>query len=158
MKMRADFRRSANHRSRGMVLGWMLLVAVIACPAQAPKPGIVRPLASVNFAQDDDVKCLVVVLENGDPDSGPSTFVMKAAPNCVVAPHYHPAEEQLMVVRGEFSTGMTGMKDTVLAAGGFAMMPGKQTHWFTCTSKEGCLMFVTFDRKYDIVWVKREKP
>jgi hypothetical protein len=24
-------------------------------------------------------------------------------------------------------------------------------------SKEGCLMFVTFDRTYDIVWVQDEK-
>jgi quercetin dioxygenase-like cupin family protein len=141
---------------RGMPFTALLIVAVIARPVQAPKQGVVRPLTDVKFAQDDDVKCLVGVVENGDPDSGPSTFIFKAAPNCVVAPHYHTAEEQLIVVRGEVSTGMSGMKDMVLGAGGFAMMPSKQTHWFTCTSKEGCLMFVTFDRKYDIVWVKQE--
>jgi quercetin dioxygenase-like cupin family protein len=157
MEMRLRFCQFADHRLRGISSATLLLVAAIACTAQAPKPGIVRPLGDVKFAPDDDVKCLVDVLENGDPDSGPSTFVMKASPNCVVAPHYHTAEEQLMVVRGEVTTGMAGMRDTVLAAGGFAMMPSKQIHWFTCTSKEGCLMFVTFDRKYDIVWVKQEK-
>jgi hypothetical protein len=30
-------------------------------------------------------------------------------------------------------------------------------HWFTCKSKEPCLMFVTFDRKYDVVWAKPPK-
>jgi quercetin dioxygenase-like cupin family protein len=125
--------------------------------AQEAKRGVVKPLADVKFDPDDDVKCLRGVVETGNPDTGPSTFLLKAAANCAVAPHYHTAEEQLIVVSGDVLTGMQGMKETLLSAGGFAMMPGKQTHWFTCTSKDGCLMFVTFDRKYDIVWVKDEK-
>jgi hypothetical protein len=52
---------------------------------------------------------------------------------------------------------MEGMKDAVLGPGGFAMMPGKAPHWFTCTAKEECLMFVTFDRAYDVVWIKPNK-
>jgi hypothetical protein len=52
---------------------------------------------------------------------------------------------------------MQGMQDTVLGPGGFAMMPSKQPHWFTCTAKEECLMFVSFDRPYDIVWLKANK-
>ena len=137
----------------------MLLCAVAAGSAQGPRQGVVRPLSAIKFAADDDVKCLAGVLENGDPASGPSTFILKAPAGCVVAPHYHTAEEQLIVVRGEVSTGMEGMAETVLGAGGFAMMPGKAVHWFTCTaaSKDGCVMFVTFDRTYDIVWVKEKK-
>jgi quercetin dioxygenase-like cupin family protein len=142
---------------RLLALGMLLFVTTMAVWAQTARQGVVNPLSSVKFAQDDDVKCLQSVLENGDPDSGPSTFLLKATSNCVVAPHYHTAEEQLLVVRGEVLTGMQGMKEAVLGAGGFAMMPSKATHWFTCGSKEGCLMFVTFDRKYDIVWVKQEK-
>jgi quercetin dioxygenase-like cupin family protein len=142
---------------RALPFAAALLVAVLAGFAQAPKQGVVRPLSEVKFAQDDDVKCLVGVPENGNPDSGPSTFLLKAAPNCVVAPHYHTAEEQLLVVRGDVSTGMEGMRETVLSSGGFAMMASKQTHWFTCKSNDGCLMFVTFDRTYDIVWVKQGK-
>jgi hypothetical protein len=42
----------------------------------------------------------------------------------------------------------------VLAPGGFAMMPSKQPHWFACTAKQECLMFITFERPYDIVWLK----
>jgi quercetin dioxygenase-like cupin family protein len=89
--------------------------------------------------------------------TGPSTAIMKAKPNCVVPPHYHTAEEQLIIVKGDVSTGMEGMKDTVLGPGGFAMMPSKAPHWFSCTAKEECLMFVTFDRVYDIVWLKPNK-
>jgi len=31
-----------------------------------------------------------------------------------VPAHYHTAEEQLLIVRGEVSTGMEGMADTLL--------------------------------------------
>jgi quercetin dioxygenase-like cupin family protein len=156
-KIGISFGTPANKILRVTPFVAMLLFAVVAGSAQSPKQGTVRPLAAAKFAPDDDIKCLADVLENGDPASGASTFLLKAAANCVVPPHYHTAEEQLMVVRGDVLTGMQGMSPVVLGAGGFAMMPSKQVHWFTCNSKEGCLMFVTFDRTYDIVWVKPDK-
>jgi quercetin dioxygenase-like cupin family protein len=121
------------------------------------KTGIVRQLSEVRFPAGEGPDCLQFFLENGDMKTGPSTAIMKAKPNCVVPPHYHTAEEQLIIVKGDVSAGMEGMKDTVLSPGGFAMMPSKVPHWFTCTAKEECLMFVTFDRAYDIVWIKPDK-
>ena len=138
------------------VLG-IVLALTLSVSAQAPKSGIARPLSQVKFPPGEGPDCLQFFLENGDLNSGPSTAIMKATPNCVVPPHYHTAEEQLIIVRGEVSTGMEGMADTVLGPGGFAMMPSKAPHWFTCTKKEECLMFVTFDRAYDIVWLKEKK-
>lgn len=141
---------------------WTLLFALVfmmalAISAQVPSQGIVKRLSEVKFPPDDDVKCLQFELESGDLDKGASTAIMKAAPGCVVPPHYHTAVEQLMIVRGEVSTGMEGMSAVALGPGGFALMPSKHVHWFTCTGKEECLMFVTFDRAYDIVWVKEKK-
>lgn len=135
----------------------LVAVAISAAPSETPSAGIVRPVSGVKFLPDDDVKCLQFVLETGDLETGPSTAIMKAAPGCVVPPHYHTAVEQLMIVQGEVSTGMEGMPEANLGPGGFAMMPSKRVHWFTCSTKEDCLMFVTFDRAYDIVWVKSNK-
>lgn len=142
--------------SRAIYAFLLLLTVALAICAQAPKRGIVKPLADVKFPGDDEPKCLQFALENGDLKTGPTTAVMKATPNCVIPPHYHTAEEQLIIVRGEVSTGMEGMQETVLGPGGFAMMPSKRVHWFSCTAKEECVMFVTFDRAYDIVWVKQK--
>jgi quercetin dioxygenase-like cupin family protein len=124
---------------------------------QNSQHGIVTPLASANLVFDGEPACLKVARENGDPDTGPSTFLLEAPSACVVPAHYHTAEEQLMVVRGDVLTGMDGMAEATLGPGGFAMMPSKAMHWFTCKSKDTCLMFVTFDRKYDIVWAKPPK-
>jgi quercetin dioxygenase-like cupin family protein len=147
-----------------IVLGFAPLVILLVLGAtslrgqgQNSAHGIVTPLASANLVFDGEPACLKVARENGDPDIGPSTFLLEAPSGCVVTAHYHTAEEQLMVVRGDLLTGMDGMAEATLGPGGFAMMPSKAMHWFTCKSKDTCLMFVTFDRKYDIVWAKPPK-
>jgi quercetin dioxygenase-like cupin family protein len=138
------------------VASFVLLFFAVAASlsSQEQDHGIVRPLSDVKFEPDDDVKCLDSLLESGDPGKGASTFILRASPNCMVPLHYHTAEEQLIVVSGDVETGMEGVTPRVLQAAGFAMMPSKEKHWFSCKSKDGCLMFVTFDRAYDIFWVK----
>ena len=135
----------------------IVLAAVRSPEGQGPHHGVLTPLASAKLASDGQPACLKSALENGDPQTGPSTFLLEAAPGCVVPAHSHTAEEQLTVIRGDVLTGMDGMPEATLGVGGFAMMPGKATHWFTCQSKGACLMFVTFDRTYDIVWGRPQK-
>ena len=153
-------------RTTRIVLGLAPLVILLVAVGAASRGqgqgktsphGIVTPLASANLVFDGEPACLKVARENGDPDKGASTFLLGAPSGCVVPPHYHTAEEQLMVVRGDVLTGMDGMPEQTLGPGGFAMMPSKAMHWFSCQSKSPCLMFVTFDRKYDIVWAKPQK-
>jgi quercetin dioxygenase-like cupin family protein len=114
-------------------------------------------LSAVKFAPDDDVKCLLSAVETGNPATGPSTIILKAPPNCLVPWHYHTAEEQLIVTEGSVRTEMDGMPAHALGPGGFAIMPSKVKHQFSCQSKTACVMFVTFDRTYDIFWVKDNK-
>jgi quercetin dioxygenase-like cupin family protein len=160
-KFQVGMRSHRSARATCLSLACFCLLLAVTLFAQAPerggKIGIVRQLADVKFPAGEGPDCLQFFLENGDMKTGASTAIMKAAPKCVVPPHYHTAEEQLIIVKGFVSTGMEGMKDTVLGPGGFAMMPSKAPHWFTCTDKEECLMFVTFDRAYDIVWLKPNK-
>jgi quercetin dioxygenase-like cupin family protein len=137
----------------------VILMVMIASrsEAQTKSHGVVRPLADVKFDPDDDVKCLLSAAETGDPAKGPSTFILKAPPNCLVPWHYHTAGEQLIVTQGSVQTEMEGMAGRALGPGGFAMMPGKAKHQFSCQSKTACVMFVTFDGTYDIFWVKDNK-
>ena len=130
----------------------VLLLSVVAS-AQSPRMGAARPLSQMKF-EGDETKCLSSATENGDPDTGPSTLILKAKPDCKVPWHYHTAEEQLIVTQGSVQAEMDGMSATMLESGGFAVMSSKVKHRFSCESKTECIMFVTFDRKYDIVWVK----
>jgi quercetin dioxygenase-like cupin family protein len=141
----------------GLRLVILLLLIASRFEAQTKNHGVVRPLAEVKFDPDDDVKCLLSAVENGDPAKGPSTIILKAPPNCLVPWHYHTAVEELTVVQGSVQTEMEGMPARALGPGGFAAMPSKAKHQFSCQSKTACVMFVTFDRTYDIFWVKDNK-
>src|SRR5216684_3818131 len=106
-------------RTTKMLLGLaalaMLLGAVGATlygRGQSAAHGVVTPLASANLVFDGEPACLKVARENGDPDIGASTFLLEAPSGCVVPAHYHTAEEELMVVRGDVLTGMDGMPET----------------------------------------------
>ena len=136
-----------------MLLGLMMTGILVAMPA-ATSDGIVRSLSQVSFEQDEDVKCLESSLESGNPQRGPSTYILRAPPKCIVPWHYHTAEEQLIVIRGSVLTEMDAMRSSMLGAGGFALMPSKKHHQFSCDSASECLMVVSFDRPYDIFWVK----
>jgi len=122
--------------------------------AQDAMTGAVKPFAAVRFAPDPDVACLLSALETGNPASGASTWILKAPVGCLVPWHSHTAQEQLIVVAGEVVAEMTGHPPTLLGPGGFAMMAGRMAHQFTCQGRDGCVMFVTFDRAYDIKWEK----
>jgi glyoxylate utilization-related uncharacterized protein len=121
--------------------------------AQGPAMGALKPLPSVQFLPDSDVKCLSSAIETGNPTTGPSTLILKAPSGCVVPWHSHTAQEQIMMVSGTIVAEMTGHPTTMLGPGGFAVMAGGMAHQFTCQDT-ACVMFVTFDRAYDIFWGK----
>jgi anti-sigma factor ChrR (cupin superfamily) len=115
--------------------------------------GVLRPLSSVQFLPDNDVKCLSSAIETGNPATGPSTLILKAPSGCVVPWHSHTAQEQVLMISGTIVAEMIGLPATMLGPGGFAAMAGGMAHQFTCQDT-ACLMFVTFDRAYDIFWGK----
>jgi quercetin dioxygenase-like cupin family protein len=137
---------------------WQLIayIALLSGAAQADeKPmGDIKPFTTVKFARDNDVKCLQSALEAGDPTKGSSTFILKAPAGCVVPWHYHTAQEQLIIIDGTVLAEMIDHPSTTLGPGGFAVMGGRMAHQFTCNGKAACVMFVTFDRAYDIFWGK----
>jgi quercetin dioxygenase-like cupin family protein len=144
-----------NHSS--LPIMFLAMFAILGFPRSLHlDEGIARPVSSVKFEQDSDVKCLMYAIEAGDPETGPSTHILRASPRCVIPWHYHTAEEQLVVIGGTVSTEMEGMVATSLGPGGFAMMPSKRNHQFWCGAGKECLMIVSFDRRYDIVWLKSD--
>ena len=141
--------------SHVLCIGILVLGAFITQPAfaQHSEAGHAMPLDQVQFHAGKKMPCLSSAAETGDPDTGPSTEILKASKDCVVPWHYHTAEEQLFVAGGTLLTEMEGMPAATLGRGGFAVMRGKQKHQFTCRSTDPCIVFVAFNQKYDIVWV-----
>jgi quercetin dioxygenase-like cupin family protein len=135
-------------------LGIFMLAPVVHAD---PMRGAVNSLESIRFEADSDVKCLLSAVETGNPDTGPSTIILKAPAGCVVPWHFHTAQEQAVVIRGVVKMEMSHSPAMSLGPGGFAVMPGKLPHQFACGGKEECLILVWFDAKYDIVWGRGSK-
>jgi len=138
---------------------WMLTACVAvfaggAAFARGMVTGAVKPLQSMQFSPDQDVKCLSSALETGAPTTGPSTWILKAPPGCMVPWHRHTAEEQLIIISGAVLAEMSDHPPTRLGPGGFAVMGSQMPHQFSCRGKSACLMIVSFDRAYDIFWGK----
>src|SRR5712664_3501046 len=101
---------NCSRRAAYISLASLCLLLAVTLSAQAPKTesksGIVRQLSEVRFPAGKGPDCLQFFLENGDMKTGPSTAIMKAKPKCVVPPHYHTADEQLLIVTGDVPPGM----------------------------------------------------
>ena len=59
-----------------------------------------------------------------------------------------------MVIKGELKIELTSLAATTLSPGGFAFLPSKEKHQFTCTHKSECLFFLMIDRACDGTWVR----
>ncbi len=145
---------TGRSNSRGTVLravAFAMLLAGVATAAtsDAPREAIIHPLANANFKSVSDLACLGTAVEVGDPGSGPSSVLLKADKNCATSWHFHSAEEQLMVIKGELKIETGDLQTATLGPGGFALLPSKAKHRFTCSRKSECLWFLMMDRKFD---------
>jgi quercetin dioxygenase-like cupin family protein len=143
-----------KQKTNWTLAGCLVIFISGATLAEDTVTGTIKPLSSVKFSADTDVKCLLSAVETGDPTTSRSTLILKASSGCVVPWHYHTAEEQLIVIGGTVLAEMADRQPTRLGPGGFAVMGGRMPHQFTCQSQVACLMIVAFDRAYDIYWGK----
>ena len=107
-----------------ILIGCIAIFAGGPSLAQGSATGALKPLPSVQFPPDSDVKCLSSAIETGNPETGASTWILKAPPGCLVPWHSHTAEEQMMLVAGRSVAEMTDHPPTLLGPGGFAVMAG----------------------------------
>jgi len=89
-----------------------------------------------------------MAVESGDPSKGPSVIVFKGTAGCKIPWHWHTPNEHVMIVSGSAKVEMKGGSSAILGAGGYAMMPSKHVHQFTCAT--ACAAFVNSDAAFDI--------
>ena len=95
--------------------------------------------------------CTTMAVESGDPSKGSSVIVFKATAGCKIPWHWHTPTEHVMIVSGSAKVEMKGGGNATLGPGGYAKMPSKHVHQFTCVS--ACSAFVYSDVAFDIHYV-----
>ena len=130
-------------------------VAMLACVflAYADDMGVMRKMAENKFAPMAGIPpCVTLAVESGDPSKGPSVILLKGPSGCLIPWHWHTPSEQVMIVSGSAKVQMKDSGSTaVLGPGGYAMMPSKHVHQFTCAS--ACSAFVSSDAAFDMHYV-----
>src|SRR5947208_13544817 len=127
-------------------------IALLACisMAHADDVGVLKKMSQNTFAPMPGLpSCATAAVESGDPSKGPSIILGKGSAGCLIPWHWHTPTEHVMIVSGSAKVEMKdGGKTEVLGPGGYAMMPSKHVHQFTCTS--ACTFFVSSDAAFDI--------
>jgi len=130
-------------------------IAALGCifVAFADDASVARKMSENKFAPLPGLPaCATLAVESGDPSKAASVILLKGPAGCMIPWHWHTPTEQVMIVSG---TAKVEMQDTgqtsPLGPGGYAMMPSKHVHRFTCAS--ACLAFVSSDAAFDIHYV-----
>jgi quercetin dioxygenase-like cupin family protein len=130
-------------------------IAALSCifVALADDMGVARKMSENKFAPLPGLPaCATLAVESGDPSKGPSVILLKGPAGCVIPWHWHTPAEQIMMVSGSAKVEMRDAgKASSLGPGGYAMMPSKHVHQFTCSS--ACAAFVSSDAAFDIHYV-----
>jgi quercetin dioxygenase-like cupin family protein len=92
----------------------------------------------------------------GDPaKSGPVTLRLKLPAGYAIAPHWHPTDERVTVISGQFGLGMGDTldkkKSKVLKPGGYAVAPANMHHF--AWTKSGAIVQVDLMGPFAITYV-----
>lgn len=132
-----------------------LLLLFLAVPSFAAEQMQMDPGRNVDQMKFGPVpglpSCATGAVQSGDPSKGPSVIASKIASGCVIPWHWHTPTEQLILVSGTAKAEMKDGPAITMRAGGFAMMPAKHVHQFTCV--DTCLLYVQSDTAFDIHYV-----
>ena len=132
-----------------------LFIGQVGHVAQAEDMGTVRKLSDNKLGPLPGMpSCIKMAVESGDPTKGGSVIVFRGTAGCQIPRHWHTPTEHVMMVSGSAKVEMMhggSTTATTIGPGGYAMMPSKHVHQFTCVS--ACLAFVSSDAAFDIHYV-----
>jgi len=132
-----------------------ITIALLGCifVVLADDMGVARKMSENKFAPMPGLPaCATLAVESGDPSKGASVILLKGPAGCRIPWHWHTPTEHIMMVSGSAKVEMRDSGQTSsLGPGGYAMMPSKHVHQFTCTS--ACAAFVSSDAAFDIHYV-----
>ena len=132
------------------------MVAGVALKAQDAGKMVFAPAATSKFQNMPGIpKCLTILVERGDPTTGPAIMLLKMTAGCKVPWHWHTVGEQVMVVSGVGKAEMKGMdKAAMVHAGDFLYIPAKNIHQLTAVT--AMTLFNAPEGAFDIHYVDKD--
>jgi quercetin dioxygenase-like cupin family protein len=136
-----------------------LVAAASIWLAQSPgQPGpagaVLTNLAGAKWTHDaGDPPGSESVLLREDPKTGGMELLVRYPAGHVFTPHWHSANERMIVLEGRISLRNSD-RETFLDPGGYAYLPAKEVQRMSCASKTRCTFYVQWDGQLDFHSVK----
>ena len=89
------------------------------------------------------------VLLREDPKTGGMELLVRFPAGHVIAPHWHSANERVILAEGRLSLRVGSSPEVILDPGGFAWLPAKEVQHLSCVSKTRCTFYLSWDGKLD---------
>jgi quercetin dioxygenase-like cupin family protein len=140
-----------GHMNRNGLAVWIVLIASLLMVEQGYTQVVTS--ADQKFANFPNFPtCMTGAVLHGDPSSASGVEIIgKATAGCKVPWHFHTPNEQVRMISGKAKVEMKGDAAKMLTAGGYAYLPSKHQHEFTCVT--ACSLFVSADGMFDIHYV-----
>jgi anti-sigma factor ChrR (cupin superfamily) len=146
-----------------LIAAALLPLAAGAAPPQpmthgamaAPAPMVMMPAAQMQWGDGPPAlpKGAQAVVLSGDPQAaGPFVLRLKAPAGYKVPMHWHPSDEQVTVIQGDFTlTSDDGTPAHRFDAGGYALLPAKMHH--EASTQGGAIVQVSSTGPFEITYI-----
>lgn len=92
--------------------------------------------------------CMLSV-PHGDPSKPNADVFLKVPSKYEIPGHWHTSPERMVLVSGTLDVAYEGQDPATMETYNYAYGPAKQPHTGTCTSDEGCILFIAFQDPVD---------
>ena len=131
-------------RSGPAVAATLALNGFLLCQPSSDK-AVIANLATANWTHDaGDPPGSESVLLRSDAATGSVELLVSYPAGHVFAPHWHTANERVVLLEGRMS-----VNGKTLEPGGYAFLPAKELQRMSCTSATRCSFYVHWDAKLD---------
>ena len=125
------------------------VIVVAALAAQTVgSPILVEPATAAWEHERFDPPGAESVVLRDDAQTGGTEMLVRYPAGHKFAPHWHSANERMVVVEGTMQVEVNGVAKT-LGPGSYAFMPARQLQKETCVSQSRCGFYVFWDTKLD---------
>ena len=122
----------------------LLLVPIAFQTATGDSPAMVVNSASAKWDHDaKDPSSQWVVLRQ-DSKTGALELLVRYAAGHVFTPHWHNANERMVLLEGTMTIGQ-GTAAKTLEAPGYAYLPAKEPQYLACGAQSRCAFYVYWD-------------
>jgi quercetin dioxygenase-like cupin family protein len=127
-----------------------LAIWVESCLCQPASKAVIANLAEVKWSHGaGDPSGSESVMLRQDTATAGVEFLARLPAGHVFAPHWHDANERIILLEGRLSMRQ-GDREKFLEPGGFAFLPAREVQRLSCVSKTtGCTFYISYDGKPD---------